>query len=400
MNPHLLFGPDEGWSLAPVALWLLGDAQKLRDPVALIGALAGQLDAAGARIGRLAFISRTLHPQFAGWSVRWSRTDGARHDSFPHSSAATPTFTDSPVFYVQQHRTAFRQRVARQAESGEYSLFTELRAAGLSDYLALPVHYGTTLVSIFTAASDAAEGFSEADIERLTVLARLLAPLIEIIGTRATALGLLNTFVGPRIGERILHGQVKRGDGDRIDAAFWYSDLRGFTHLSETLDTVELLSLLNDYFEHCAAAATTRGGEILQFIGDAILIVFEIKSPSQRADVCNGALTAAVSAFSAIADINAQRRAAGRAVIEFGLGLHVCTVTHANVGSPDRLAFNVVGPAVNMTARIQSKTKELNSPLLVSSDFARELATSLRSLGHHDLRGVAGEQELFTSLPA
>ena len=135
-------------------------------------------------------------------------------------------------------------------------------------------------------------------------------------------------------------------------------------------------------------------------IGDAILIVFEIKSPSQRADVCNGALTAAVSAFSAIADINAQRRAAGRAVIEFGLGLHVGTVTHANVGSPDRLAFNVVGPAVNMTARIQSKTKELNSPLLVSSDFARELATSLRSLGHHDLRGVAGEQELFTSLPA
>ena len=114
----------------------------------------------------------------------------------------------------------------------------------------------------------------------MQALANLLTPLIELMAGRRTTLGLLETFVGKRIGERILQGQVKRGDGEQISAAFWYSDLRGFTALSETLPTDQLLKLLNDYFEYCAAAAAPRGGEILQFIGDAILIVFEIKDPS------------------------------------------------------------------------------------------------------------------------
>lgn len=94
--------------------------------------------------------------------------------------------------------------------------------------------------------------------------------------------------------------------------------------------------------------------------------------------------------------VNHRRRRAGQAVIEFGLGLHVGTVTHANVGSRDRLAFNVVGPAVNMTARIQSMTKALGEPLLLSAEFAGQVKARLRSVGRHDLRGVASAQELFT----
>ena len=227
-------------------------------------------------------------------------------------------------------------------------------------------------------------------------LANLLAPLFEIINLRRTTLGLLNTFVGHRISERILQGQVKRGDGERIEAAFWYSDLRGFTSLSETLPTDELLRLLNEYFEYCAAAAGARGGEILQFIGDAILIVFEIDSAEDEARVCASALDAAVDAFASIAVVNHRRRRSGQSLIEFGLGLHLGNVTHANVGSPDRLSFNVVGPAVNMTARIQDLTKETGVPLLMSSDFARHIRHKLRSVGRYDLRGIGKSQEVFT----
>lgn len=208
-------------------------------------------------------------------------------------------------------------------------------------------------------------------------------------------LGLLDTFVGPRISERILHGQVKRGDGDRIDAAFWYSDLRGFTALSESLEARDLLQVLNEYFECCAAAAAARGGEILQFIGDAILIVFEIRRPGEEPGVCEAALDAAIDAFASAAVANHRRRRGGLALIEFGLGLHVGTVTHANVGSPTRLAFNVVGPAVNKTARIQALTKEAGVPLLMSREFAARIARPLRSAGSFDLRGVAGTQEVF-----
>ncbi|MBL8381680.1 MAG: adenylate/guanylate cyclase domain-containing protein, partial [Burkholderiales bacterium] len=249
-------------------------------------------------------------------------------------------------------------------------------------------------VNVLTLAT--ATGFTDADLARFAALSNLLAPLVEIIAVRRSTVGLLDTFVGPRISERIIAGQVRRGDGDRIDAAFWYSDLRGFTRLSETLPTADLLQLLNDYFEFCAAAAAARGGEILQFIGDAILIVFEIGRAGDRAAVCEAALDAAVDAFDSIAVVNHRRRRAGQARIEFGLGLHVGTVTHANVGSPDRLAFNVVGPAVNMTARIQGMTKELGHPLLVSAELAAQVRRPLASVGRHDLRGVARAQELFT----
>jgi adenylate cyclase len=71
-------------------------------------------------------------------------------------------------------------------------------------------------------------------------------------------------------------------------------------------------------------------------------------------------------------------------------------VTHANVGAPNRLAFNVVGPAVNKTARLQSISKQAGEPLLLSSEFAAHIRRPLRSIGHFDLRGVSGPQEMFT----
>jgi adenylate cyclase len=390
-----LLGPRDGWALEPVAQWLFGDGRRVNDPIKLIEGLAQQLDLAGARIDRLAFMCRTLHPQFMGWNVRWTRQKGAQRASVEHAVRASDAFIGSPVQYVQQHRQPYRLRVTPRPEDGEHSLLPDLRHDGITDYAALPMPFGRELDNVLTAATTDPAGFSDADIQRLTTLARLVSPFVEIIAVRRTTLGLLDTFVGPRISERIFQGQVKRGDGDRIDAAFWYSDLRGFTNLSETLPTAELLQLLNDYFEFCAAAAAARGGEILQFIGDAILIVFEIGKAGTREQVCEAALDAAIDAFDSIAVANHRRHRAGLAEIRFGLGLHVGTVTHANVGAPDRLAFNVVGPAVNTTARIQSMTKALGEPLLLSAEFAALVQRPLRSVGRHDLRGVASAQELF-----
>ena len=71
-------------------------------------------------------------------------------------------------------------------------------------------------------------------------------------------------------------------------------------------------------------------------------------------------------------------------------------MTHANVGAPNRLAFNVVGPAVNKTARLQSMSKQAGVPLLLSEEFAARIRRPLRSIGHFDLRGVSGPQEMFT----
>ena len=124
--------------------------------------------------------------------------------------------------------------------------------------------------------------------------------------------------------------------------------------------------------------------------------MFEIKKPEEEPAVCESALDAAVDAFAALGVVNHRRRHGGLAQVEFGLGLHLGTVTHANVGSPDRLAFNIVGPAVNKTARIQALSKEAGVPLLLSGEFAARVRRPLRPLGRFELRGVAGAHEIYT----
>ncbi|MBI3374535.1 MAG: adenylate/guanylate cyclase domain-containing protein [Betaproteobacteria bacterium] len=391
-----LLGPEDGWSLAPVGAWLMLEGRHIVGPVALLEALAGRLDAAGARLDRLGFTVATIHPQILAWGCYWTRRDGAREFAGRHGVQNSDAYRGSPVQFVQEQKRSFRRRLVDLEEERDHAMLHELRAEGMTDYVALPMVFGSGTVNFLTVATAAPEGFYDDDLDRFTAFANLLAPLVEILHVRRMTLGLLDAFVGPRISARILDGQVKRGDGDRIEAAFWYSDLRGFTALSESLPAGQLLQLLNDYFENCAAAAAARGGEILQFIGDAILIVFEIRRPEDEAEVCNAALDAAIDAFDSIAVVNHRRRRAGLPQIEFGLGLHVGSVTHANVGSPNRLAFNVVGPAVNKTARIQSLTKEAGVPLLLSEEFAAFIRRPLRSLGQFELRGVAGAHAVLT----
>lgn len=398
MSASPLFGPSEGWPLEPLAAWLLAEGRHLQSGVELIAALAERLDAAGGKIDRIRFTMTTLHPQLLAWGVFWDRELGARPWSAEHGIENADAYIGSPSQFVRDQRGTFRRRLDTPPLPGDHATLADLRAEGMIDYVALPLVFSTGVSNVLTVATTSPGGFSDADVERIHILSSLLAPIVEILAMRRMTLGLLDAFVGPRISERILQGQVKRGDGERIEAAFWYSDLRDFTGLSESLPTDELLSLMNDYFEYCAAAAAPRGGEILQFIGDAILIVFEIASRDQEAEVCESALDAAIDAFDSLAVVNHRRRHAGGRQIEFGLGLHLGEVTHANVGSPGRLAFNVIGPAVNMTARIQSLTKETGQPLLLSAPFAKLVRRPLRSVGTFDLRGIGASQELFTPL--
>jgi adenylate cyclase len=391
-----LLGSEEGWSLASVAAWLAIEGRLITNPVTLLGKLAERLDAAGARVDRLAFTLGTIHPQILAWGCFWTRRKGAIEFAGWHGVEHSDAYLGSPVQYVREQQRPFRRRLEALEEGRDHAVLHELLAEGLTDYVALPLVFGSGVVNFLTVSTAAPGGFNDDDVDRLGALSNLVAPLVEVLHARRMTLGLLDTFVGPRISERILQGQVKRGDGERIEAAFWYSDLRGFTALSETLPAKELLQLLNEYFENCAAAAAARGGEILQFIGDAILIVFEIKRPGDEAAVCDAALDAAIDAFASIAVVNHRRRHAGLPEIQFGLGLHLGSVTHANVGAPDRLAFNVVGPAVNKTARLQSMSKQAGVPLLLSKEFAAHIRRPVRSIGHFDLRGIGGPQEMFT----
>ena len=159
------------------------------------------------------------------------------------------------------------------------------------------------------------------------------------------------------------------------------------------------MPLLNDYAEHLATAVHAHGGQVLKFMGDGLLAIFEL---DHVGTACMHALDAAESALAAVAALNDRRAQHGLPVTEFDLALHVGDLLYGNVGSFDRLDYTVVGPAVNEASRIEAMCGSLDQRVIVSSafaDVAPDCRSRLVSLGRYALRGVARPQELFTLDP-
>jgi len=216
---------------------------------------------------------------------------------------------------------------------------------------------------------------------------------LEIQALRRTARTLLDTYVGQQSGGRVLEGQITRGSGETIRAVIWLCDLRGFTGLSEMLPREALIDLLNAYFGPMCDAVSAHGGEVLKFIGDAMLAIFPIEADA--AATCANAMIAAERAKVALSAENRRRTEAGLPRIEYGLALHVGDVMYGNIGSDTRLDFTVIGPAVNLTARIESMCRQLSRQILLSSDFVELGGVAANSLGSFSLKGVAANQQIF-----
>ena len=158
--------------------------------------------------------------------------------------------------------------------------------------------------------------------------------------------------------------------------------------------------MLDDYLEAMARPLRDNHGQILKFMGDGLLATFDLTGRDETA-VCKDAVNAAAELRSALPAFNVERKAAGKAVMDFGLALHLGEVIYGNIGASDRLDFTVVGPAVNEASRIQALCRPLEHDILISSTFRKAAGASDRlvSLGSHALRGVREPQELFTLCP-
>ena len=185
---------------------------------------------------------------------------------------------------------------------------------------------------------------------------------------RRTATTLLDTYVGRHAGERILQGQIRRGDIERIEAVIMLTDLRDFTILSDQLPGDQVIDLLNSHFDCLVPPIERHGGEVLKFIGDSLLAIFAVAGDPGFA--CEAALDAAHEGRSDMAAANAQRQQAGGPVLRYGMALHLGDVLYGNVGSADRLDFTTIGPAVNLTARLETLARDLGRDLVVSARFA------------------------------
>ena len=169
-----------------------------------------------------------------------------------------------------------RRRLAEPDCPQDYAVLPLLRQQGATDYVAMPMVCSGGAINAITWVTDRAGGFTDREIEALGEVAEALAIIVELQSTRRVARSLLDTYVGHRTGERVLSGAITRGSGESIRAVIWICDLRGFTRLTDSAPRHEVIALLNDYFEIVADAVTAEGGEVLKFIGDAMLAIFDI----------------------------------------------------------------------------------------------------------------------------
>ena len=375
--------------------WLAREGRFLAPLERFVAGLGDRLLMAGVPVWRVRLGLRTLHPQVRAVGVLWTRGHGAHSTRRFHGIEHSDDYLGSPIQHVLETGTALRRRLTELDPERDHAVLHTIAAQGGVDYLALPLRFNDGVSNAFIVVTDRAEGFSQADVAGLEMLVDHVSPIVEVFSTRYIASSLLDTYVGHRTGQRVLNGQIKRGDGEIIHAAIWFSDLRDFTPLTENLPPHALLETLNAYFEFVAAAVTARGGEILRFIGDAMLIVFPAEHESDLAGACEDAIESALDACATLATFNHRRWRTGQPSIRFGVGLHVGKVIYGNVGAPDRLDFTVMGPAVNRAARIEGLTKSVGPTVLMSREFASHVNRPVRSMGSHALKGVADPQEVF-----
>ncbi|MEH6651068.1 MAG: adenylate/guanylate cyclase domain-containing protein [Motiliproteus sp.] len=389
--------PRRDWSPDPIVDWLMTAGRALKCPQQLTAQLSRMLVESGAPLLRVRMSMRTIHPQITGSSYTWWRDrPDVEEYSPPHSILQSSDYQGSPIEAVQTSGNMFRCRLADADMSQLHSSLQDLHQQGTTDYVVYPlIQTYESRPATWILGTDVIGGFTTNDLDGFARIATFLASVVEVISLQRSARSLLNTYLGPRTGQRVFDGQIKRGDGERIEAVIWYSDLRDFTFISESLPPHDLLKLLNQYFEAISDAVSARGGEVLRFIGDAMLVMFPVEHDRTLQQGCRDAVAAARAAQLAVDKINPQLQASGLPSIRYGLGLDVGEVIYGNVGAPNRLDFTIMGPVVNRAARIEELTKKTGCPVLASEPFALQQPDTFIPRGEFEVQGVQEPLQVY-----
>ena len=369
----------------PIFTWLLREGPAMASDGALVEGLALQLRAAGIGCERLWMGYTRPHPLLAGVGAAWEEGRGVTPTSLSLAARRFAQPQQGPILDALTLGRPVRQRIAG-LERGAFGLSTLFWDDGYHEvvFLGFPWEGGGSLL---TMATRRAEGFADAEVARLEGLRDALAVVARLRDRSAFLDILASTYLGRDTARRVLAGAIHRGDGETIPAAIWFSDLRGFTALSERLPLPALLAVLDDAFEAQVAAIEAEGGEVLKFIGDGMLAIFRPGAGSEAA-ACQRALRAARALAGRVAAVNEGRRGRGEVELRYGVALHFGDVLYGNIGAPSRLDFTVIGPAVNLAARLEGVCGHLGAPVVASAAFAARCPGAVAPAGEFALKGL------------
>lgn len=371
--------------------------QDATDPASFLGAVHSALNAFGIEAERL--------------NLPASRVFGFRHPLY--GIALTTWYLDRPTIVNLMDHEKYNKRLSsledvladspyrRLVLEGDFwyratlndgevhpSVVHEIFDEGYSYYIAVGLKLSNGMTQPLGIA--AKSPFPLDLEERLRILVPLLATGIEAFYARYAAFHVVRAYVGPNTGPRALDGSFSRGTTDIIRAGILFCDIRDSTAMAEELGFQGTVPIFNQIFEAVGIAVDRHQGEILKFIGDALLIIFPAPEGSCSISLADRMVHAVDESVEAIRTLSGT---VGHP-LAIGFGGHVGDVLYGNIGTPERLDFTVMGPAVNLASRLESLSKTHD----VAAVFSEEVGLrhdGLDDLGEASLKGISDPVKVY-----
>lgn len=400
--------------------WLVLHGAALRSLPELLDSFCRFLTAEGYAIHRCNLATDTIHPQMTGVRHVWFaeaidpgpinpgvlvarrqyRVGDALIDEifFNATSQESPQYKASPFYKVERLGELYEE-VGPDGGPQPYPVFDDLAQQGCTAYFGLKLRSFAGMLQKVGLASRRPGGLTPVLIANLRWTLELLTLHINTLIEASIKDTLARVYLGRDPGLRVSQGMIAVGNVVALEGAIWFSDLRGFTSTSERLTPEELVETLNTYFAALVGPIYAEGGEILKYIGDAILAIFPTGRLGGAAPACQAALAAVRQAQDRLDEINAQRAPSGLDELHHGVGLHYGEARYGNVGSQERLDFTLIGREVNVASRIEGLTSRLDRSPLCSQAFADAAEVAMEPIGLFALKGVRGEVMILSPQP-
>lgn len=382
-------------SIAELTNWLITEGRRSGDPVKVVSHFCSSLIEAGVPLWRVNIGQRFANPLLIAWGVVWT-PDGTESYDVTHETMLTDGYVGSSFEYILEHRRPLHKSLQQLNPKTEHSSYLEFAELGGTDYYATLLYYGDGSLHGCTFVTQTPEGFSPKHLELIERSLPALSSALEPVTMRKSSKGLLRTYLGDGPSDAVWNGRIKRGERTTLEAVVMFSDLRGFTALSDSAPEEDVFDALSGYFDLVVQSVEENGGDVLKFMGDGILSIFTIPTQADRDDRCRKAAYAAQSVLTGLSALNQRREKARKPALDVGIGINVGQVSYGNIGSPGRLDFTVLGGAVNVASRIEGLTKSIGRRVLATSAVAGASADLFSPCGNYEVRGIAHPIELFS----
>ena len=200
--------------------------------------------------------------------------------------------------------------------------------------------------------------------------------MIEDISSEKRMKSTMSRYMDPGLAAQLMAGGDDALGGKAITATVLFSDVRGFTTLTESLCTQGTVQMLNEYFTIMVECISREGGMLDKFIGDAIMAGFGVPLPHD--DDEDRTVRTGIAMISELWEWNKERVAKGEMPIDMGLGLNTDNVVTGNIGSPKRMDYTMIGDGVNLAARLESACKQYAARILISDLTFKKLKGTYR----------------------